>query len=419
MIQPEFKNQKFLLAISGGVDSMVLLNLCKGLPIEVAHINYKLRGKDSDLDQKLVEKICRENEIPFHLYQVSEKDKKPENSIQDWARILRYNFFKKIRKEQGLDFTVTAHHLNDNLETFIINLSKASGIKGLSGIPANENKILRPLLSFTKDEIYAFANENNIEFREDLSNQKSDYLRNKIRNEVVPNLMKVNKNFLENFGKSISYFNQTKDFVQDIILKIEKEITYRNGDSIRIDKEKLFRETNFTQYEILRKYGFQNANEIKKMQKAETGKKFISSEFEILIEREFVIINRLGGENFSKKEVETILHLDSENEIIIPTNEKNEIAEFGTIQWKIDGDKIQLPLKLRQKKESDLFQPIGMMGKKKVSKFFKDEKIPIFDKKKCRILVDNAENILGILPYRQDGRFAATNKTKNLLKIFL
>ena len=227
-LQTDYKKAKFLLAVSGGVDSMVLLDLFKGaaLNFEVAHINYKLRGEDSDEDQKLVEGFCRQNQIPFHLYQVSEKDNKPKNSIQEWARNIRYQFFRKIQQEKNLDFLVTAHHLNDQLETFIINLSKASGIKGLSGIPANENKILRPLLSFTKEEIYAYAKKNKIKFREDLSNQKNDYLRNKIRNQIVPKLLEVNENFLENFGKSILHLNQTKSFVEEKISEIEKDESY-------------------------------------------------------------------------------------------------------------------------------------------------------------------------------------------------
>lgn len=171
----------YLIAVSGGADSMVLASLFQDLRehiqdkkfnIQIAHVNYKLRGEDSDLDQKIVQNFCEKNHIKFHLYEVSGKDNKPENSIQLWARELRYNFFKKIQEQEKLDFLVTAHHLNDQLETFIINLSKAAGINGLSGIPSSNNNILRPLLSFSKNEIYQFAELNSIEFREDLSNKK-------------------------------------------------------------------------------------------------------------------------------------------------------------------------------------------------------------------------------------------------------
>jgi len=272
-------NPTYLLAVSGGADSMVLAYLFNELQgsrhkFQVAHINYKLRGEDSDSDQKVVEDFCYKNNIKFHLYEVSEKDEQPENSIQLWARELRYQFFREIQEKENLDFLVTAHHLNDQLETFIINLSKASGINGLSGIPANENNILRPLLNFSKEEIYQFAEENNINFREDLSNKKSDYLRNKIRNELVPKLSETNDQFLENFKKSISFLNQTKDFVTHQIQIIEKNLSVFNKEHKILSKEKLAQESDFVQFEILKKYGFNRPEEIQKIFSAENGSSF-------------------------------------------------------------------------------------------------------------------------------------------------
>ena len=415
----DYKNAKFLLAISGGVDSMVLLHLFQSakLKFEVAHINYQLRGVDSDKDQELVEQICQQNNIPFHLYQVSEKDNKPKNSIQDWARIIRYDFFRKIQLEQNLDFIVTAHHLNDQLETFIIHLSKASGIKGLSGIPANDNHILRPLLNFAKEEIYDFAEEEKIEFREDLSNQKNDYLRNKIRNEIAPKLLEVNENFLENFGKSIFYLNHTKRFVDEQILEIEKEIIVKEEDSILINKERFLNQSDFVIFEILRKFGFTEVEEIEKIKKAKTSKKFISPEFQLTIDREILIIKKIVDLTVEEVQEDIILQIDSENQVIIQDYLQLEIKEFGNVNWKIDGGKVELPLKLRRKKEGDFFHPIGMIGKKKISKFFKDEKIPIFGKQKIWLLCDSTDNILGVIPFRQDRRFAASKESSEIIKV--
>ena len=415
----DYRNAKFLLAISGGVDSMVMLHLFKSskLKFEVAHINYQLRGVDSDKDQEIVEQICQQHNIPFHLYQVSEKDNKPKNSIQEWARIIRYDFFRKIQREHNLDFIVTAHHLNDQLETFIIHLSKASGIKGLSGIPANENHILRPLLNFSKESIYEFAKEVKIEFREDLSNQKNDYLRNKIRNEIVPKLLEVNDNFLENFVKSVSYLNQTKRFVDEQILEIEKEIIVKEEDSILINKERFLNQTDFVQFEILRKYGFTDVEEIAKIKKAKTGKKFISTEFQLTIDREIFIIEKIVDLNVEEVQEDIILQIDSENQVIIPDYLQLEIKEFVNVNWKIDGGKVELPLKLRRKKNGDLFHPIGMIGKKKISKFFKDEKIPIFGQQKIWLLCDSTDNILGVIPFRQDQRFAASKESSEIIKV--
>lgn len=405
-ICPEFAKCKFLLAVSGGVDSMVLLSLFKkeNINFEVAHLNYNLREKDSVKDLLLVEKVCLENKVPLHLYNVNEKDKKPKNSIQEWARNLRYDFFKKIKKEQSLDFIVTAHHLNDQLETFIINLSKASGIKGLSGIPANENEILRPLLSFSKDQIYFFAKENNIEFREDLSNQKNDYLRNEIRNEIVPQLLKINDHFLENFGKSLSFLKETRIFVDDQISKIEKEIVSKYEQYITIESQKFFAQSNYVQFEILRKFGFENSAELDKIRKATVGKIFVSAKNHLTVDRNFLIIKKLKADNIKNFRTEIILEVNSKGEILLPELIKKEIQRLGNVNWKIDSKKINLPLKLRKKKTDDYIFPVGMNGKKKISKFYKDEKISNLKQENIWILSDTSDEVLGILPYRQDRR---------------
>lgn len=415
----EYQTATFLLAISGGADSMVLLHLCKslGLNVEVAHLNYKLRKVDSDNDQQLVAQICQQNDIPFHLYVVSGKDNPPKNSIQDWARMLRYNFFRKIQQDRNLDFLITAHHLNDQLETFIIHLSKASGIKGLSGIPSNENNTLRPLLDFTKEEIYACAKENRIEFREDLSNQKNDYLRNRIRNEIVPKLMEVNTNFLTNFAKSISYLNQTKNFVDEKISEIEDTIIINKEDHVHINKKLFLNQSEFVQFEIMRKFGFNEVQEISKMKKAKVGKKFISREFQLTIDREIFILEKIVDLILEEVPEEIILEINTENIIIIPDDLQPKIEELGKVNWKINSDKIKFPLKLRRKKDGDLFHPIGMIGKKKISKFCKDEKIPILAQQKIWLLCDGHDNVLGVMPFRQDRRFAAVKESSEIIKV--
>lgn len=421
---PEKKN--YLLAVSGGADSMVLVYLFNALRIsgssfQVAHVNYKLRGEDSDLDQKTVEDFCRQNNIKFHLYEVSEKDQKPENSIQLWARELRYNFFQQIQKQENLDFLVTAHHLNDQLETFIINLSKASGINGLSGIPANDNHIVRPLLNFSKEEIYDFAKENKIEFREDLSNKKSEYLRNKIRNEIVPKLLETNDHFLENFQKSLLYLNQTKDFVQQQIEKIEDKISISNQENMILDKEKLYQENDLVKFEILKKYGFNKSEEIQKIFTAETGSSFYSSDYQLIINRNELIFKELNKKTeIIEEELIVIQSFDfKENTIEINLSKRIDSAQEikKTFQWEFDAEKLTFPIQLRKKKEGDVFYPIGMIGKKKVSKFFRDEKLSILAKEKIWLLTDGNDAVLGVIPLRQDKRYILTEKTQKVLRI--
>ncbi|CAH0226414.1 tRNA lysidine(34) synthetase TilS [Chryseobacterium sp. Bi04] len=424
------EKHSYLLAVSGGADSMVLASLFQDLQdngqdknceIQIAHINYKLRGEDSDLDQKVVQDFCEKNHIKFHLYEVSEKDKKPDHSIQLWARELRYQFFKEIRNQEKLEFLVTAHHLNDQLETFIINLSKASGINGLSGIPSHDNNIIRPLLNFSKKEIYQFAEENHIEFREDLSNKKSDYLRNKIRNEIVPKLLETNDHFLENFKKSSSYLNQTKDFVQKQVEEIENKLSLFNQDYKILSKEKLDQESDFVKFEILKKYGFTQEEEIPKIFTAENNSSFFSKEYQLVINRDELIFIDRNKEQKSTEEVILIDHFNfSEKQINI--NLKNTIEDIDGInkgfEWDFDAEKLQFPLRLRKQQDGDEFYPIGFSGKKKVSKFFRDEKLSILARQKIWILADSNNSVLGILPFRQDRKYTKDEKTKWSLKIF-
>ncbi|SDH53862.1 tRNA(Ile)-lysidine synthase [Chryseobacterium taeanense] len=421
------ETQTYLLTVSGGADSMVMVYCFNdlGLQFQVAHINYKLRGQDSDLDQKVVEDFCKKNNIKFHLYKVSDKDKKPENSIQLWARELRYDFFNRIQEKENLNFLVTAHHLNDQLETFIINLSKAAGINGLSGIPANDNNILRPLLSFTKEEIYIFAKENNIEYREDLSNQKNDYLRNKIRNEIVPKLLETNDHFLENFKKSSLYLNQTKDFVQEQIQEIEIRIIVFNPSHKILSKEQLDLESDFVKFEILKKYGFNNEEEIPKIFKAENGSSFFSKDYQLIVNYgELVLMERkTEDEKWKKNNSEEILLIEkfdfSENQIALNLENIVEIESINNnFEWEFDAEKLSFPLRLRRQKEGDEFYPVGFSGKKKVSKFFRDEKISILARQKIWLLTDSENSVLGVIPFRQDRRNAGNEKSGYVLKIF-
>ncbi|WP_395971795.1 tRNA lysidine(34) synthetase TilS [Chryseobacterium cucumeris] len=425
----EPENHTYLLAVSGGADSMVLASLFRdfrqeiqdaGFQFQVAHINYKLRGNDSDLDQKTVQDFCEKNHIKFHLYEVSEKDRKPENSIQLWARELRYRFFNEIREKEKLEFLVTAHHLNDQLETFIINLSKAAGINGLSGIPSNDNKILRPLLNVSKKEIYQFAEQNTIEFREDLSNKKNDYLRNKIRNEIVPMLMETNDHFLENFRKSSLYLNQTKEFVQQQIQEIENRLTVFNQNYKILSKGKLDSESDFVKFEILKKYGFNQEEEIPKIFKAGNNSSFFSKEYQLIVNRDELIFIDKSGKKETPEEIVLIEHFDfSENQMSI--NLVDDIENISGInkgfEWDFDAEKLQFPLLLRKKQDGDEFYPTAFSGKKKVSKFFRDEKLSALIREKIWLLCDSGNHILGVIPLRQDRRYQADSTTQKKITV--
>lgn len=407
----------FLLAISGGADSMVLLHLFHeaGISFQVAHVNYGLRGEDSDADENLVRNYCLTNNIRFHQYTVSKKDQKPAGSIQLWARDLRYRFFRQIQQKENLRYLVTAHHLNDQLETFLINLSRGTGIRGLCGITEITDDIVRPLLHFSKEEIYSFAEDNKIPFREDISNAKNDYLRNRIRNEVISKLTDARPDFLENFDKSISYLYETNNFVDEKIAEIEQVLIQENPTGFKIDKAGLQKESDFVKFEILRKFGFSNKSEISKVFLAEKGKVFQSASFELTVDREILALRTLHGSTAAEN-LEFILETDHD-QILIPDSVIGTFTKDSNTNWYFDRQKLTLPLKLRRKKSGEVFYPIGMIGKKKISKFFKDEKLPILAAQEIWLLCDSKDEVLGVLPLRQDRRHVADAETSHVLTL--
>ncbi len=425
------RSKTYLLAVSGGADSMVMLHLMKklGLDFHVAHVNYKLRGEDSDLDQKMAEDFCKKNAVPFHLRTISDHEKEPSGSVQLWARKLRYDFFRKIIEHEQLDFLMTAHHLNDQLETFFINLSRGSGIRGLSGIPENDNNILRPLLRFSKEEIYRYAEENQISFREDLSNRKNDYLRNKIRNKIVPLIQELKPNFLENFQTSLSLLSETRKFMESKLKEIETRLIGFSDEIILLDKFLFEEQSTFVQSEILRKYGFLCSYEIEKIMKAENGKIFYSDKYILRVDYNHLVISeKVKSPKIESSPEISFLHKENilENEDFIFENGqfrlKMALSGFSELskvknEWYFDLEKLKFPLKIRKTYPNDVIFPIGMIGKKKLSKFFRDEKIPILARQNIWLLCNDDDEVLGVIPFRQDRRYAADSTTNTVLKI--
>ncbi len=416
---PDLDNRQFLLAVSGGADSMALSYLFTRLELKfaIAHINYHLRGEDSNLDEELVKTFAEEHNIPLYSYSVTEKDNKPTGSIQVWARDLRYAFFDKIMIEKGFDTLVTAHHLDDQLETFLINLGRGSGMHGLTGIPSYKT-LYRPLASFSKEEIYAFAKTENIAFREDYTNKKDDYLRNKLRKKVIPPLKETNAQFLKNFETSIKNLQSVESYAaEQVELFFNKEFS-RIEEGFEIEKATLQLAHPFLQYEILKKFGFSNVEENRKIFIAKTGKYFQSETHKLIINRNQLLFT-------------TINELEKTNEIILISSPK-ELTHANTytiskeilgldkpkeINWVFSNEKLVFPIKLRRWKEGDIFYPIEFSGKKKISKFFKDEKLSILAKQKTWLLCDGKDQILGVLPQRQDRRYAEDESTDNCLHI--
>ena len=422
---PSISVSKLIIAVSGGVDSIVLFHLCLKLKLNffVAHCNFKLREKESDLDEKFVRDLAIKNNIKFYTKSFNTKklSSNYNKSIQMAARELRYSWFEELSKELNVKHILTAHHLDDSLETFLINLSRGSGIDGLLGIPKVNDTVYRPLLIFKKDEILSYAKENEISWREDSSNRKQDYLRNQIRIEVLPKLKEINPNLLDNFSKSIDRLQQSKSIIKDKIDDFIKNVSFTRDEKIYFEINKIKKVTNIDAYlyELLKRYNFTQWDDIRGLLDSQSGKQIISKTHKLLKDREHLILvknseveNKTALINKSSKEVAVSL-----GKIKLSIAKKISKEDSDVIY--LDSAKLNFPLKVRNLLSGDYFYPFGMNGKKKVSKYLKDKKISIYDKDKVLILETSKNKIIWVVGMRLDDRFSVTDNTKEITKIKL
>ena len=292
------KECNFVLAISGGVDSMVLANLflINNLNFSIAHCNFQLRGKESDDDELFINKWCSEKDIKLYNKKFTTEDycKNNKLTIQMGARELRYEWFRELIDKEKHDFIVTAHHIDDQLETFIINSIRGTGIDGLVGIPDKINKIIRPLLMTSKDQIIEYSKVNKINYREDSSNDKEDYLRNKIRHSVIPYLKSDDDNVLLKFKTTIENLNSTKIFVQKVISKVRDRVFIYEGENIitNIDLLKDLDPIEFYIHELYKDFEF-NHKEVMKLFDSDSGKYISSSNYNMTKQKNNLIISKI------------------------------------------------------------------------------------------------------------------------------
>ena len=293
-----YKECNFVVAISGGVDSMVLANLflINNLKFSIAHCNFQLRGKESDDDELFINKWCSEKDIKLYNKKFTTEDycKNNKLTIQMGARELRYEWFSELIDKEKYDFIVTAHHIDDQLETFIINSIRGTGIDGLVGIPDKINKIVRPLLMISKDQIIEYSKVNKINYREDSSNDKEDYLRNKIRHSVIPYLKSDDDNVLLKFKTTIENLNSTKIFVQKVISKVRDRVFIYEGENIitNIDLLKDLDPIEFYIHELYKDFEF-NHKEVMKLFDSDSGKYISSSNYNMTKQKNNLIISKI------------------------------------------------------------------------------------------------------------------------------
>ncbi|WP_109299034.1 tRNA lysidine(34) synthetase TilS [Aquimarina sp. AU474] len=415
---------RLLIACSGGLDSVVLTHLCNRLSFEfgIAHCNFKLRDIESDTDEKFVKTLAHKINAPFFCTSFETERYAGEEvlSIQMAARDLRYRWFDEIAIEYQWDYILTAHHADDNLETFLINLSRGTGIDGLTGIPEINNKYIRPLLPFSRDQMLEYAKKHEIEWREDSSNQSKKYVRNKLRHDVIPELKSVSPGFLERFGTTLSNLKAGSDFIKVQLFKIKKELFLPSEDgSIRISINKLHEYGNprTSLFFLLKEYGFKAWDDIEQIMTSQSGKQIFSTSHRLVKDRDYLLLSPIV-----EKTPDIVYTIPEEESMFMfssGTLKFKEVEEMYTPDLKtifVDKKKLKYPLFVRKWKEGDYFYPLGMEGKKKLSKYFKDEKLSLLAKERVWLLCSENE-IIWIINYRADNRFKITSQTEEILKI--
>ena len=415
-----------LVGVSGGIDSVVLLELLHlaGYAFSVAHCNFNLRGTESDQDEAFVKALARKYGKPFFhisfdtrgfasLYGIS---------IEMAAREQRYTWFEDIRHLHHFDKIVVAHHLDDQAETFFLNLARGTGISGLTGMKAITGKLVRPLLFATRKEIENFASEKKLEYREDSSNQITDFQRNKIRHLILPLMEELNPSFRDGLQGTIAHLRDTWSVYSQAVDAVKERVVRRKSAGeieLFVPELKMLNPLSAYLFEILKPYHF-NGDVVDEMIRSigsQSGKQFYSSTHRAVFDRDVILIHK-------QKEIsDTRYYLDESCSGIDFPVKLNIAAQDRTDSVKlskspktamVDMDKIQFPLILRKWQKGDFFQPLGMSGLKKLSDFFVDEKFSLPEKENVWILT-NGEEIIWIVGIRLDDRYKITPETTRML----
>src|SRR5688572_1687816 len=447
---------KLLLAVSGGVDSVVLCELCKqaGYDFTIAHCNFQLRGEESERDEMFVRGLGDKYKIEVKVKKFETERFANENkiSVQEAARHLRYEWFNELidnsdRRMQSDNAThdsplithhspltthhsslithlLTAHHADDNAETVLMNFCRGTGLHGLSGIPVSYGNTKRPLLIFTKNELIQFAKENNLDFVEDSSNSSSKYTRNLFRNKIIPAISKVYPQVNENLNDNIKRFNEIEKLYRIALVEIKKKLVKKKGTEWHIPVRQLMSYDNRAMiYEIIADFGFseKQIDEVIKLAESDSGKYIDSpaTNYRIIRHRHWFIISPV------KSEESTMIIIEEKDQALVFEEGNIDIEKIQTSNLKpqtsnniayLDAREICFPYILRKWKTGDYFYPLGMKKKKKLSRFFIDQKMSKTEKEKTWV-IEMDKKIIWVVGKRIDERYKVTEKTSSVIKI--
>jgi tRNA(Ile)-lysidine synthase len=415
-----------LVAVSGGIDSVALADVLHRLevPFAIAHCHFGLRGEEADADEQFVRKLAKKYEVPYfaEFFQTKEFALQEGISTQMAARALRYEWFERIRQTQQLSYIATAHHQRDAAETMLLNLTHGTGLAGLHGIQAKNGYVVRPFLGIGKEELFEYVMENRLVWREDASNDSTTYQRNRLRHEVLPVLRDINPNLDQTLEHTAERVGGAEEIVRRYVAdtaaqaqKEEDEVVYFNISTLQATAA-----ITLVLHELLRPFNFSFpvTKEIVAAFKATAGRRFESPTHLLVKDRDQLVITRRSLTSFGTHQLHAGqtklladgLHLTAdlqEAEGFVVPRKKNETA--------FDADRLQFPLTVRRWKEGDWFMPIGMKGKKKISDFLIDQKVPLNLKDDVRVLVTADQRIAWVIGFRPDERYKVTEETQRVL----
>ncbi len=424
LVGDDAAHKHYLMAVSGGADSMVAASLfhMAGLSFAIAHCNFHLRGIDSDRDMHFVEKAAEKWQVPFHLreFDTSGIQKNSGKSIEMVARELRYAWFEEISAD--FDYIVTAHQATDAAETMLLNLCRGTGLKGLCGIPPKNGKIIRPMLTFTAEEIRQYAENQHIEYVIDYTNNDEHIARNRIRHSVIPQLEHLNSQFLQTNTRTRSILQQQYAYYQKHIDSEIEKIAFEEGNRYCINRARLaeYEDRALVLYELLSRFGFSSDTSLKlaEYDDFQPGILFLSESHILLVDRDFLIIKPKSEEKNPIIEIESLDDIKQHFDLEEFVYQKDMIFDNDPAILYIPKEKLQFPLQIRPWKHGDFFYPLGGKGRQKLSDFFTDHKIDRFSKDQIRLLCSK-DNILWIIGLRSDERWKVWKEGSKCYKIRL
>ena len=412
------REDKLILGISGGADSVCLMHILLALnySFELAHCNFNLRAEESDADEVFVKELAKKYQLEIHIKQFDTLEYASKNKIstQMAARDLRYAWFDDLLNKTNSKYIAIAHHENDDVETFFINLVRGSGLTGLLGIKEKNNAVVRPLLSVSRLDIEQYLNEKGLLFREDSSNASLKYLRNKIRHELMPLLTEMNPSIQDTIkgeikileGVSQIYTTKTEEIRKELMQEKNGIVKFKISDLLALNPLQ-----NYL-YELLNPYGFVTIDAIAKTLQGQSGKQFFSATHQLVVDREYILISPVKIENevfvIAEKTVDLLIPLSLKFKI---TADKNIVLDSAIA--KLDFEKLKFPLTLRKWQEGDKFMPLGMRKFKKLSDFFIDNKFSILDKQEQWLLC-SGDDIVWVVGCRIDERYKLETDTKKV-----